>query len=93
MEKTQQRTDRNRSPLFRVVHHLNKNINPGANGLKDKIMSLKTKTEMEDLREQTKDPSHLITEPAPKSERKEAGRASECKLFMWLEVGDGVNAD
>lgn len=56
-------------------------------------MSLKTKTEMEDLGEQTKDPSHLITEPAPKSERKEAGRASECKLFMWLEVGDKVNAD
>lgn len=29
---------------------------------------------MEDLREQTKDPSHLITEPAPKLERTEAGR-------------------
>ena len=48
--KSNRETKGNSSQFFHATGHLNKNINSGAEGLKNKIMALKTKREIEDLR-------------------------------------------
>lgn len=49
--KNSKETKRNSSHFFHATRHLNKNINLGAVGLKDKIMGLKIEREIEDLKE------------------------------------------